>query len=170
MRINAIAALLSIYIGFAGAAPRWVDGTYQNPALGFSIRIPNGLIAFSGNQDGPERGVDIPLHSYGHIAVFGEPNSLEWSNPADGVRADLASTFKGCSPARPEISPAHVGQLDGTKGFLLCGDQVVEVLLVFRPGGGPIYWLRLKTTREHQFYDAAILANVAASFKLIPTH
>ncbi len=169
MRINAIAALVLNCISLAGA-PRSVEGNYQNPALGFSIQIPNGSIAFSGDQDGPERGVIIALPSYGKITVFGGPNSLEWSNPADGVRADLAAAFKGCSPARPEISAAHVGQLAGAKGFLLCGDQAVEVLLVFRPGAGPIYWLRLKTTREHQLHDGAVLASVAASFKLIPTH
>jgi hypothetical protein len=166
MRVSVIGVLLFplICASFAGAAPRWVEGTYQNPALGFSIQIPRGLRGLTGDQDGPERGVRISLPSSGEIAVFGEPNSLEWKNPAAGVRDDLAQ--EGCSAGKPELSPTHVGQVSGAKGILFCGDRLLVVLMVFRPGGGPIYWLQLKTTRDHQSVDDAILANVAASFKL----
>jgi hypothetical protein len=138
---------------------------YRNPALGFAVRIPRGLKGLTGDQDGPERGIRIVLPSSGQIVVFGEPNSAEWSKPADGVRAVLE--HEACASGKPEFSPARVGRLDGSKGILVCGERVMEVLLVFRPGGGPIYWLRLETVREHQSADAVALAKVAASFRLI---
>jgi hypothetical protein len=89
VRIKAIWALPLICISLAGVSPRWIEGVYQNPALGFSIRIPRGLRGLSGDQSGPERGVRISLPSSGEVAVFGEPNSLEWNNPADAVSAYL---------------------------------------------------------------------------------
>jgi hypothetical protein len=41
------------------------------------------------------------------------------------------------------------------------------VFLAFRPGGGPIYFLRLETVRAHEIEDEAILESVDASLKLI---
>ncbi len=49
----------------------------------------------------------------------------------------------------------------------MCGDHVMTVILVFRPRGGPVYWLRLETVAAHESEDSAILGRVAASFKLI---
>ena len=146
-----------------GATPRWITGIY--PALGFEVQIPHGLKGLTGDQDGPERGVRIALPSSGQIVIFGEPNSAEWSKPADGLRTILE--HEACASSKTELSPARVGRLNGSKGILVCGQRVIEALLVFRPGGGPIYWLRLETVREHQSADAVVLANVAATFRLI---
>jgi len=80
------------------AQVRYVKGSYRNPALGYSITIPHGLKGVTGDQDGPERGIGIELPSGGKISVFGEPHSLEWKTPEEGVKAEL--TPAGCDSAR----------------------------------------------------------------------
>jgi hypothetical protein len=119
----------------------------------------------TGDQSGPERGVRIQLPSGGNIVVYGEPNSLELRTPADGVRHMLG--YEKCASGQQEVTPARVGRLNGAKGSFVCGDRVQKMLLAFRTGGGPIYWLVLETDRAHESEDNAILGKVAASFKLI---
>ena len=69
---------------------RRVEGTYRNPALGYSIEIPRDLKATTGDQAGPERGLRISLPSGGKIVVFGEPNSLvKLLTPFRGLEAHL---------------------------------------------------------------------------------
>ena len=142
-----------------------IEGTYRNPALGYSIKIPPGLKGLVGEEDGPQRGVRIPLPSGGEIVVFGEPNSLEFKSPQDGVRKELK--LKDCESAQQEIQPAAVGKLKGARGRLVCGDRVFNLFLAFRPQGGPIYWLRLETSRAHESEDEPILGTIGASFRLI---
>lgn len=142
-----------------------IEGRYRNPALGYSITIPPSLKGIVGEEDGPHRGVRIPLPSGGDIVVFGEPNSLEFKSPEDGVRKELTS--KVCESAHQEIQPTSVGKLKGARGGLICGDRVLDLFLAFRPRGGPIYWLRLRTTRAHRSEDEATFEAIAASFKLI---
>ena len=147
------------------AQSRPIEGTYRNPALGYSIRIPEGLKGNTGDQAGPERGVRIPLPSGGQIVVFGEPNSLEWKNPQEGIRWELKDS--DCSSTPQEVRPVLVGKLKGAKGGIVCGDNVLNLLLAFRTHGGPIYWLRLETARAHESEDEAVLKRIAASFRLI---
>ena len=160
---------LSLFVACITAAqgnPRSVEGIYRNYALGFSIDIPPGLKGTAGDEAGPERGTTIKLSSGGKIIVFGEPNGLEWKNPEEGVKYELA--HEACGATRPEVSPARIGKLAGSKGSLACGDRVLDVRLAFRTKGEPIYWLRLETDRSHRTKDQDILETVAASFKLIP--
>jgi len=105
------------------------------------------------------------LPSGSEVVVFGEHNSLEWKNPEDGVRAEL--TYETCDSGQPEVKQARVGKLNGAKASLLCGDRILTEILVFRPGGGLIYWIRLETARTHESKDSTILESIAASFKLI---
>ncbi len=163
--------LFTASVSFAGA--RLIQGTYCNYALGFSVKIPLGLKAVAGDQSGPERGVRIFLPSKGDIAVFGEPNSLGWQSPAEGVRYDLAR--ETCpSSSNHLFASTRVGDSDdgqgiiGAQGILVCGDRFVKVLLVFRPAGGPIYWLRLVTTVARKSEGSNYLDSVAHSFNLIP--
>ena len=82
--------LLQTSCAYLRAQTRSMEGTYRNPALGYSIQIPRGLQAVTGDQDGPERGVRISLPSGGDIVVLGEPNSLEYKSSEEGVRAELS--------------------------------------------------------------------------------
>src|SRR5712692_7909221 len=151
----------------ANAEQRRITGTYRNPALGYSIRVPQGLNGVTGDQAGPERGLRISLPSGGVISVWGEPNSLEWKTPEQGVRWALISE-KCASSQKDEVSAVPVGKLSGVKGVLVCRDRVLKIVLVFRPGGGPIYWLRLETASTHGLEDEAVFHRVAATFILIP--
>jgi len=166
MIAGAFASLLQmVWIPIVCPESRSVEGTYRNPALGYSIKIPNGMKGVTGDQDGPERGVRISLASGGEIVVFGEPNSLEWKSPEEGVRDLLKS--RTCNSGQREIHRARIGKLNGASGSLICGDRVLKTLLAFRSRGGPIYWIQLETSRAHESEDEAILETVAASFKLI---
>lgn len=94
-----------------------------------------------------------------------EPNSLEWKNLEEGVRDEL--THAACASTPQEVKKARVGKLSGAVGSLTCGDRVLRMLLVFRAGGGPVYWLRLETVSAHESQDNAILEGIASSFKLM---
>ncbi len=149
-----------------GAGLRWVRGEYRNPSLGYSVTLPPSLKGVTGEQAGPERGVRVPLPTGGTVSVYGEPNSPEWKAPVEGVRDELSK--ERCAREQQEISPIRLGRLKGAKGRLACGDRVVVILLAFRPGGGPIYWLRLDTTPGYEHRDVTVLSDIAATFKLIP--
>jgi hypothetical protein len=125
------------------AESRLIEGTYRNATLGYSIKIPRGLKDVADDQAGPERGVRISLPSGEEIVVFGEPHTLEYKSPEEGVRAEL--TIKGCESDQREIKRALVGKLDGAEGGFVCGDRLPRLFLAFRSHGGPIYWLRLET-------------------------
>lgn len=166
MKTGATIAILIASITLARADPRRFTGTYRNPALGYSIKVPPGLQGETGDQAGPERGFGISLPSGGILSVYGEPNSIEWKDANEGVRWALAD--EKCRSTRQEqVSPARVGRLMGTKGSLECDGRVVETLLIFRPGGEPIYSLTLRTDPSHAREDQIILERFAASFKLI---
>src|SRR5215510_7926768 len=68
-----------------------VTKRYFNYAEGFSIAIPTGLLGRRGQAAGPERGVSIPLSRdcTSVMAVFGEPNSLEWATPTDAISREI---------------------------------------------------------------------------------
>jgi hypothetical protein len=166
---SGITALLCLaaWIAVAQEADRrWVVGTYRNPALGYSVTVPRGLKGITGDQAGPERGLRISLRSGGVISVWGEPNSLEWKNPEQGVRSTLSE--EKCASGQQDVSTTRIGKLNAATGTLVCSGRVLKTFLVFRSGGGPIYWLRLETTSAHKLQDEAALDSVAASFNLIP--
>lgn len=128
----------------AGAQERSISGEYRNYAEGFAVRIPTGLRGVTGNQAGPERGVTIFLPAGGSVAVYGEPNSLEYKTAEEGIRDSLS---KHCDSGKSVVSAALVGQVHGANGRVVCGERAIVEMLAFRPGGGPIYWLRLETRR-----------------------
>lgn len=181
LRSAAIVALLLSYPLPSFCDARLIQGIYRNSALGFSVKIPQGLRAVAGGQSGPERGVAITTPSGGTIVVFGEPNSLGWQSPAEGVRYDLSRETEACrssskpSPSNYILAPVRLGdlangqELVGAQGTFTCSDRFVKVILVFRPGGGPIYWLHLATTTAHET-EANYIDSLARSFTLIGWH
>ena len=108
------------------------------------MRIPSGLRGLTGNQAGPERGVEISLFSGGSVTVHGEPNSLEYKTPAEGIRDSLSTH---CRSIKPILSAARIGKVQWAKGSLECGERVIVMMLAFRPGGSPNYGSRLETTK-----------------------
>ena len=147
------------------ADARWVEGIYSNPALGYSITIPPGLRGMAGDEAGPERGVRISLPSGGVILVYGEPNSLDWKSPKEGLKSERANAT--CGLVQPEVKQINLGKLRAAKAVQVCGDRVLRLVLAFRKPAGLVYWLRLETVRAHASEDEVILNSITESFKLI---
>jgi len=168
MRIRVSIVLLLSHLAFsnnARADARSVTGFYRNPAEGYAIRIPKGLKAIAGDQSGPERGVSIHFPSCNTIVTIGEPNSVEYKTPNEGVRASLH--LKDCPSREATVTAARVGKLVGAKGRLACGNRILVTILTFRPHGEPIYWLELETDPAHEHEDDAVLKSIASSFRII---
>jgi hypothetical protein len=168
MRIRDFAVILIFQLVFnncAHADARVVTGIYRNPAEGYAIRIPKGLKAIAGDQSGPERGVSIHLPSGNTIVTIGEPNSAEYKDAQEGVRASLH--LKDCPSREATVTAAGMGKLVGAKGRLACGNRVLVTILTFRPHGEPIYWLKLETDPAHEHEDDAVLELLASSFRII---
>ena len=142
------ALLLILAVGALQTAGT-VNG-HQHPGEGFSIVIPpetNGLLE---GDPAIERGIRLLLPSGGSIFVYGEANSLEWPAPVDGIRW-AAAQEPTCSSQG--IRNERVGKLSGFGVRLSCGEKSIRLLLVFRTGGGPIYWLRLETASAREAED-----------------
>jgi hypothetical protein len=164
MRIGILILVVSCVS--AAQTARRVTGDYSNPALGYEVTVPEGLVGITGDQAGPERGFTVSLPSGGTINVYGEPNSLEWKAPIDGIRHSLG--LEKCNSDRRQATAfGHMGRLTATKGTLACDDRVLEMLLAFHPGGGPIYWITLRTTAQKRVEDEAAFNKLAATFQFI---
>jgi len=162
LRITAAALVLAL--GMA-QTPRIVKGRYRHPGEGFSVLVPENATGLLEGDPRVERGIRIALPSGGSVFVYGEPNSLEWPSPADGIQW-AAGNYQKCSIHR--IQPlAKLGELAGAGARLSCGDQIIRLLLAFRPGGGPIYWVRLETGGNHEAEDVTFFEKVSSSFKII---
>jgi len=158
------ALLLILAVGALQTA-RTVKGRYRHPGQGFSIMVPSEATGLLDGDPAIERGIRLLLPSGGSIFVYGEANSLEWPAPVDGIRW-AAAQEPTCSSQG--IRNERVGKLSGSGVRLSCGETSIRLLLVFRPGGGPIYWLRLETASAREAEDAILLERVAASFQTIP--
>jgi hypothetical protein len=148
----------------SGQVPRTVKGQYRLPARGFAIEVPRDATGFLEGDPAIERGIRIALPSGGNIFVYAEMNALEWRTPAEGVRS-TASLHSDC--AASSVTSAKVGPLTGAGTRLLCGEDVVRYALAFRPGGGPIYWLRLETKQSQEAAETKEFNRIAASFRVI---
>lgn len=164
MRIFII--ILVISCASAAQTARRITGDYSNPALGYEITVPEGLVGITGDQAGPERGFTISLPSGGTITIYGEPNTLEWKTPMDGIRH--AFGLEKCNSDRRQATTyARMGRITATKGTLVCDDRLLEMLLAFRPAGGPIYGITLRTTARKRGEDEAAFNKLAATFQFI---
>ena len=159
-------ALLLCATGHAAAQsmPRAVVGRYHNPAQGFSVRVPRGLRGVAGDQAGPERGVKILLGEGRRIVVFGEPNSLEWKDSAEAARR--ANEVYGSDALNAKVTSGRLGPLAASRAVIQSRSRTLEVMVAFRPGGGPVYWARLESDRKHYQYDRTVFQRVARSFRI----
>jgi hypothetical protein len=156
--------LCTANITSAQSNPRAITGTYHNPAEGFSVRVPRGFKGIAGDQAGPERGVKILLGEGRRIVVFGEPNSLEWKDTAQAIRSAVEAG--GPVTNNVEVTSARLGSLAASRAVLQSGSRALEVVVAFRPGGGPIYRARLESDRKHFRPDQAVFKKVIRSFRI----
>jgi hypothetical protein len=164
MRLGIILLLVSCVS--AGQTAKRITGKYSNPAFGYEITVPEGLVAAPEDQGGQEKGFTISLPSGGTMSVYGEANTLGWKAPIDGIRHFLG--VEKCDSLRQQSTGfMRMGRLTATKGTLICGDRAVEALLTFHPGSGPIYWITLRTMAQKRSEDEVVFNKLAASFQLI---
>ena len=148
----------------AQAYPRIIVGRYHNPAEGFSVRVPRGLKGMAGDQAGPERGVSITLGENLKIVVYGEPNSLDWKDAAQAVRS--AIEHAGSNVSTTEVTPVRLGSLAASRAILKSMTRASEIVVAFRPGGGPVYWARLESDGKYFPHDHEVFMRVVQSFQV----
>jgi len=163
MRIGILILVISCV---SAAQTRRITGNYSNQAFGYEVSIPEGLVGMADDRDGSERGFTISLPSGGTIAVFGEPNTLEWKAPIDGIRHSLGA--EKCDSGRRQATAfGRMGRLTATKGSLECDDRLMEMLLAFRSSRGPVFGMTLRTTPQKRTEDEVTFNKLAATFQLI---
>ena len=147
-----------------------VSRRYFNYAEGFSVAIPKGLRGRRGQSAGPERGVSIPLSRdcTGVVVVYGNPNSLEWRSPAAAIVEKAESAIKDDPQAEVRRYMTRLGRLKaaGVNVRRRANSQVEETVVAFRPGGGPVYTARLRTTVARYKRDRAVFRAVLRGFRI----
>jgi hypothetical protein len=151
---------------------RIISKRYFNYAEGFSLAVPIGLKGLAGQAAGPERGVSIPLshNCTGVVVVYGEPNSAEWQTPADAIKWEIDSTIKDDSHADVKRYKTRLGRLKaaGVSIHPRATVEVKEIVVAFRPGGGPVYTAMLTTTETRYEKDREVFRKVLGGFRLEP--
>ena len=143
---------------------------YFNYAEGFSVAIPSGLQGRAGQDAGPERGVAVPLSRdcTGVVVVYGEPNSLEWPTPADAITWEVQTQTKDAPQAEIQRYRTRLGKLKAAGVTVKRGatSEVEDIVVAFRPGGGPVYTARLSTTGKRYKQDREVFRKVLRGFRL----
>ena len=99
--IKAAAVLLAL-VATVTAQQRTIIGVYKNFAEGFAVRIPQALKVSP--ETNPGRNVESAfLCCWDTCNLYGEPNSLEWTHPEEGVRYALQAY---CPASEQTIAPA----------------------------------------------------------------
>jgi hypothetical protein len=149
-----------------------IRGRYFNYAEGFSVAIPSGLRGRRGQSAGPERGVSLPLSRdcAGVAVVYGEPNSAEWSKPADAITHEVRAQTEHDPQAEIRRYRTRLGKLTaaGVTVRHRATSDVEDVVVAFRPRGGPVYTARLATTRDRYAQDRKSFRRVLRGFRLEP--
>ena len=147
-----------------------VTDRYVNYAEGFSVAIPAGLQGRRGQAAGPERGVSIPLSAdcVGVVVVFGEPNSLEWATPAVSINWQIDAAAQTDLRIALQKYRARLGNLRAAGVTIRRREttDVEDIVMTFRPGGGPVYTARLTTTAARYERDRGWFQKVLRGFRL----
>lgn len=148
-----------------------IVGRYVNYAEGFSVGIRRNLVARIVPVSGPERGVSIVLSRdcAGVIRFDGEPNSLEWTTTAIAA-SETASYAKDDGGSIVRKYKIRLGRLpaNGVTIHYRNSKNVEDLVVAFRPGGGPMYTAHLWTDAAHYRGDRRIFVDALRRFRLAP--
>ena len=148
-----------------------IVGRYVNYAQGFSVGIPRNVIGRRVPVSGPERGVSIVLSNdrAGVIRFDGEPNSVEWATTSVAASA-LAGYTKDHGGFIFRRYRTRMGRLaaSGVTIHYRDSQNIEDVVVAFRPGGGPIYTAQLWTDAVRYRRDATIFRDALRRFRLAP--
>ncbi len=148
-----------------------VVGRYVNYAEGFSVALPRNLVGRIVPVSGPQRGVSIVLsrNCAGVITFDGEPNSLDW--PTTAIAASQTAGFsedRGGFIVRKYKT--RMGRLAANSVTVRYrgSNRVDELVIAFRPGGGPMYTAQLWTDTARYQRDRKRFLGVLRRFRLAP--
>lgn len=149
---------------------RIISERYFNNAEGFSLAIPSGLRGRTGQDDGPERGVSIPLSPdcNGVVVVYGEPNSLEWSKPADSIKWEVDSAVEDDPQSEIQQYKTRLGKLKAAGVTIRhrANFEVMDRVVALCLGGGQVYTAILSTTKARYKKDHNVFRKVLRGFRL----
>ena len=145
------------------------SGRYVNYAQGFSVGIPLGLKGKRGQAAGPERGFSIPLSTScsGVIVVYGEANSLEWTNPDVAVTSKASDRDHGILFRRYRTKLGRLAAAGATIRYRGKSD-IDEFVVALRPGGALAYTARLGTTQARYRRDHERFLDILRRFRIEP--
>jgi hypothetical protein len=149
-----------------------ISKRYFNYAEGFSVAIPRALQGRRGQDAGPERGVSLPLSDdcSAVVVVSGQPNSLVWSTPADAIAWEAQTQSENDPQTEVQRYKTWLGKLTAAGVTIRhrATSDVEDVVVAFRPGGGPVYTARLATTERRYKQDRKSFRSVLRGFRLEP--
>jgi hypothetical protein len=148
-----------------------IVGRYVNYAEGFSVGIPRKLIARRVPVSGPERGVSIVLsHDCAGVIRFdGDANALEWSTTT-AAASETAGFSKDDGGFIVRKYKTRMGRLpaSGVTVHYRGSQDVEDIVVAFRPGGGPMYEAHLWTDVARYRRDRKDFLDVLRRFRLAP--
>lgn len=143
---------------------------YVNYAVGFSVTLPKGLFFRRPVQAGPERGAQVPLapDCAAVVVVFGEPNSIEWRSADAAIAWEVAWEREHDPGAVLHVYSSQMGSLMATGLHIehATMEDVEDVVVALRPGGGIAYTARLATSRARYRVDLVRFLAVLRGFRL----
>ena len=148
-----------------------IVGRYVNYAEGFSVGIPRNLIGRHVPVSGPERGVSIVLSRdcAGVIRFDGDPNPLEWATTAIAA-SETAGFSKDRGGFIVRKYKTRMGRLPASGVTIHYRDSqdIEDIVVAFRPGGGPMYTAQLGTVAARYGRDRKRFGDVLRRFRLAP--
>jgi hypothetical protein len=148
-----------------------IVGRYVNYAEGFSVGIPRKLIGRRVRVSGPERGVSIVLSRdcAGIVRFDGDPNPLEWATTAIAA-SETAGFSKDRGGFIVRRYKTRMGRLpaSGVTVHYRDSQDVEDIVVAFRPRGGPMYTAELLTAASRYERDRKRFIDVLRRFRLEP--
>jgi hypothetical protein len=149
---------------------RIIHKRYVNYAEGFSLAIPYALQGRARQDAGPERGVSIPLSDdcTSVVVVYGEANSAEWPKPVDAIKSEIDSVVKDDANAEVRRYRTRLGNLNAAGVTIRnrTANEIRDVVVAFRPGGGPVYTAILSTPERRNKKDRDNFRTVLRGFRI----
>ena len=146
-----------------------IVGRYVNYSEGFSVGVPRNLIGLRVPVSGPERGVSIVLSRdcAGVIRFDGHPNSLEWAT-TEIAAFETARFSKDRGGFIVRKHKTRMGRLsaNGVTVHYRDSQDVEDLVVAFRPGGGPMYTAHLWTNAARYRRDSKSFLDVLRRFRL----
>ncbi len=164
--------------GLLKGAPRYeYRGRYVNRAYEYSVKIPKGLTAYDGRDEGNHQGFGLALGEppQSYIFVGGEHNSLEYHTPREAATQTVVFLRQEGKKVESEtITESHLGTLDAVLLVVTytcpgSGRYVLASTRALSPDKEFDYEVALYSPANRYESDRAVLNRILKSWKLMPS-